>query len=89
MEEFQRAVKDAIGIGLSPRSWEDLKYQPKEVVDPFYISAIGAAQLTKDFMDAPVPWGCYETGECMRERERIYRESFIGKHKRMASKQEL
>lgn len=89
MPEFQQALLDAIEIALGQHAWMDFQHQSKEVVDPLFISAMGAAQLVKDYMNAPTPLGRSESRQCERVRREVWRNSFVGKEKRSGLKQEL
>ncbi|CZR63586.1 uncharacterized protein PAC_13483 [Phialocephala subalpina] len=88
MPEFQQALRDAIDRSLGQSSLDNFLHQPKDVIDPLFVAAIGAAQLAKDYMDAPKPLGCSESAECERQRE-VYRDSLVKNERGSMPKQEL
>lgn len=74
---FHQAVRDALssytsGHILPPMAWEST------VLDPPFVSALGAARGAKSSIDRPQPMGCNaEDLECTRVREKILHDSFV------------
>ncbi|CZR65223.1 uncharacterized protein PAC_15123 [Phialocephala subalpina] len=74
---LREALFLAFHDSLDPRDVDELLGGYREDWNPIFIPAMGAATLTKDYVDAPKPLGCSEPVECGRMRREVRRNSMM------------
>lgn len=73
---FIRVVKRVLG-GVFEKAWVETLMEG--MMDPLYVVAMGAAVLTKDYLDAPKPLGCTEDRRCEDVKKGLYVEEVESK----------
>ena len=76
-EGFEKALWDALRMETDVVDLEELEAGESEVLDPEFAAAMGAAQIAKDWRDAPKPIGCQEGDECKVLREEALSELLL------------
>jgi hypothetical protein len=69
--DFERAVWAALRMEADVVDLAKLEADIGSRLDPEFVPALGAAQIAKDWRDAPKPIGCSENDECKRIRKEV------------------
>jgi hypothetical protein len=88
-EGFEKALWDALRMETDVVDLEELEAGESEVPDPEFVAAMGAAQIAKDWRDAPKPIGCQEGDECKALRKETLSELLVMRNGNKERKDEL
>lgn len=86
--EFRSALLTALTMEPDVVDLVQLKAKIGSRLDPAFVAALGAAQIAKDFRDAPKPIGCSENDEC-KEIRKVVDKSLTRDSARSEAKDEL
>lgn len=87
--EFESTIWAALRMEHDVVDSMQLEVDRPSRLDPEFVAALGAAQVVKDFRDAPKPIGCSETNECKKIRKEVFQASLKKDPERREAKDEL
>ena len=87
--EFEKAIWTALRLEIYMVDISKLEADAASRLDPEFVTALGVAQIAKDWRDAPQPIGCSEDDACKQRRREISDESSMRLPVREKAKGEL